>query len=197
MYMPSASDEPAQIDWRENVRHAKQGRSILTTGPFLTVQTDDGTLPGGTTRAKGGGATLRVTIQCTDWIQIDRVQGLVNGRQPAALNFTRARTPDRFRDGVVQFEADIFVPLSQDAHLIVVARGENSTLQTGYGTSPQSRMRPTACNNPIFVAVDGGGFRPNGDTLDWPLPTKKPDTTAIKAQLAAKGLPTSAPAIKP
>ena len=41
---------------------------------------------------------------------------------------------------------------------------------TGYGTSPQSRVKPFAFHNPIFVDVDGGGFTPNGDLLDWPLP---------------------------
>ena len=29
-----------------------------------------------------------------------------------------------------------------------------------------------AYNNPIFVDIDGGGFKPNGDTLDWTLPVK-------------------------
>ncbi|MEQ1859394.1 MAG: CehA/McbA family metallohydrolase [Chthoniobacteraceae bacterium] len=196
MYMPSASDEPAKIDWRENSRHAKAGRSILTSGPYLTVATSDGTLPGGTTRAQSGGVKLRVKVQCTDWIDIDRVQVLVNGRQPADLSFTRATHPKMFADGVVKFEREIFVPLAQDAHIIVVARGEKSTLATGFGTSGQANVRPTAYNNPIFVDADGGGFTPNGDTLGWPLPVKKPNLDEIKRQLAANGLPAVPPPVK-
>lgn len=196
MYMPSASDEPAKIDWRENSRNAKIGRSILSSGPFLSVQTNDSTLPGGTTRTTNGGVTLKVKVQCTDWIDIDRVQVLVNGRQPADLNFTRAKNPKMFGDGVVKFEQDIAVPLSQDAHLIVVARGENSTLVTGFGTSGQSSVRPTAYNNPIFVDVDGAGFTPNGDTLGWPLPTKKAKLEDIKRQLSASGLTGNPPPVK-
>lgn len=171
MYMPSASDEPARVDWRENVRHAKEGRSYLTTGPFLQVQTDDGTLPGGTVRATGG-VKLKVRVQCTDWIDIDRVQVLVNGRAEPKLNFTRATHPEWFASGVVKFDRVIDVPLAEDAHLIVVAAGENFDLKTGYGTSAQAKIKPIAYHNPIWADVDGGGFKPNGDTLGWPLTTK-------------------------
>jgi hypothetical protein len=171
MYMPSASDEPAKIDWRENSRHAKEGRSYLTTGPFLQVQTDDGTLPGGTVRATGG-VKLKVRVQCTDWIDIDRVQVLVNGRAEPKLDFTRASHPDWFANGVVKFDRVIDVPLAEDAHLIVVAAGENFDLKTGYGTSAQAKLKPIAYHNPIWCDVDGGGFQPNGDTLGWPLTTK-------------------------
>ncbi len=172
MYMPSASDEPARIDWREQSRHAKAGHSILTTGPFLSVSTDSGAGPGDSVRASGG-VKLRVKVQCTDWLDIDRVQVLVNGRQRPELNFTRQAQPEMFGAGVVKFERTLDVPLSEDAHLIVVAVGEKSDLSIGYGSSGQAKMRPFAYNNPIFVDVDGGGFLPNGDTLGWPLPVKK------------------------
>ena len=172
MYLPSASDEPGKIDWREMSRHARAGRSFLTTGPFLEVRTEDGILPGGLARATGS-VKLNVRVQCADWVDIDRVQVLVNGRQPKELNFTRASHPQFFQNGVVKFDRAITVPLSEDAHLIVVAMGENFTLATGYGSSEQARLRPCAYHNPIFVDVDGNGFKANGDTLGHPLPVKK------------------------
>lgn len=196
MYMPSASDEPAKIDWRENSRHAKEGRSYLTTGPFLQVQTDDGTLPGGTVRANGG-VKLKVRVQCTDWIDIDRVQVLVNGRQEPKLNFTRASHPTWFANGVVKFDRVIDVPLAEDAHLIVVAAGENFDLKTGYGTSAQARIKPIAYHNPIWCDVDGGGFKPNGDTLGFPLTTRIPIEEAralLERHAAAKSAAAPAPA---
>lgn len=179
MYMPSKSDAPAEIDWRENSRHARAGRSILTTGPFLEVRTAEGAGPGSDLRANRG-VTLHVRVQCTDWIDIDRVQILVNGRQKPDLNFTRKSHPDWFQNGVVKFEREIRVPLSEDANLIVVAYGENFDLATGYGTSEQARLKPCAFNNPIYVDVDGGGFTPNGDSLDFPLALKKPSLEAAK-----------------
>jgi len=196
MYMPSASDEPAKIDWRENSRHAKEGRSYLTTGPFLQVQTDDGTQPGGTVRAAGG-VKLKVRVQCTDWLDIDRVQVLVNGRAEPKLNFTRATHPTWFANGVVKFDRTIDVPLAEDAHLIVVAAGENFDLKTGYGTSAQARIKPIAYHNPIWADVDGGGFKPNGDTLGFPLATKIPLDEAralLDRHAAAKAAAAPAPA---
>lgn len=183
MYLPSKSDKPAEIDWRENSRHAKAGHSYLTTGPFLQVTTDDGTGPGDTTRTVGAIVKLKVKVQCTDWIDIDRVQVLVNGRARPELNFTRAANAKMFRDGVVKFEESIEVPLSQDAHLIVVAAGENSDLSIGYGTSDQAKIKPIAYHNPIFVDVDGHGFTPNGDTLGFPLPVAKLSVEEARRQL--------------
>ena len=193
MYMPSASDEPEKIDWRENSRAAKAGRSYLTSGPFLHVMTDDGTGPGGTTRPINGGVTLHVRVQCTDWIDIDRVQVLVNGRARPDLNFTCAQTPAKFKDGVVKFDESIAVPLSEDSHIIVVACSEHRDLHIGYGTSAQSKVRPFAYHNPIFVDVDGHGFTPNGDTLGWPLPVKKISVEEAKKMLKERGLDASAP----
>jgi hypothetical protein len=154
------------------------------------VQTDDGILPGGTTRVRGS-VKLKVKVQCTDWIDIDRVQVLVNGRQPKNLNFTRKSHPDWFGKGVVKFDRTLKVNLREDAHLIVVAIGENHDLSTGYGTSPQAKSKPCAYHNPIFVDVDGGGFKPNGDTLGYDLPVKKLSVADVrrligKAETSAK-----------
>jgi hypothetical protein len=185
MYLPSASDKPPEIQWKEISRHAKAGRMVLTTGPYLEVETIDGVRAGGTTRASGS-IDLKVRVQCTDWLDIDRVQVLVNGRQRKDLNFTRKTHPQFFSDAVVKFDQAITVPLSEDAHLIVVATGENGNLSVGYGTSPQAQMRPVAYNNPIFVDTDGNGFTPNGDTLGYELPVKKLTVEDVKKQLAAK-----------
>ena len=182
MFLPSSTDEPSKIDYSEIVRNAKAGRSIVTTGPFLQVRTEDGTIAGGDTRGLNG-VRLHVKVQCTDWIDIDRVQVLVNGRQRPDLNFTRASHPDWFKEGVVRFDRAIDVALSEDSHLIVVAIGENHTLATGFGSSTQARWKPAAYNNPIFVDVDGGGFTPNGDTLGWDLPVKGLKVSDIKAMM--------------
>lgn len=186
MYFPSSSDKPNEIDYKEITRHAKAGRSYLTTGPFLQVETEDGILPGGEARATGS-IKLKVKVQCTDWIDIDRVQVLVNGRQEPKLNFTRKANPKMFADGVVKFDQTISVPLSEDSHIIVVAIGEGFDLSTGYGTSSQAKIRPCAYNNPIFVDTDGGGFKPNGDLLGWPLPTKGMTVEEVRKISAAKG----------
>ena len=182
-YIPSRGDRPADVDWREMSRNSKAGRMILTNGPYLEVTTADGATAGGFVRASRF-VELKVRVQCTDWLDVDRVQVLVNGRQRKDLNFTRKSHADLFRgrDSAVRFEGTIEVPLSEDAHLIVVAYGENSgDLSVGYGTSPQAKMKPCAYNNPIFVDVDGGGFTPNGDTLGFALPVKGMSVRDVRA----------------
>ncbi|HZN70018.1 MAG TPA: CehA/McbA family metallohydrolase [Tepidisphaeraceae bacterium] len=182
-YIPSSTDDPAKIDWKEMSRNAKAGKMILSNGPYLEVQTTDGVGAGGATTARGS-IDLKVRVQCPSWIDIDRVQVLVNGREREDVNFTRRSHPDHFRsEGAVKFERTINVPLKEDAHLIVVACGEDSDLSIGYGSSGQARMRPCAYNNPIFVDVDGNGFTPNGDTLGYDLPVKKLTVEEVRRQL--------------
>ncbi|MCB1236655.1 MAG: hypothetical protein KDM91_16425 [Verrucomicrobiae bacterium] len=130
-----------------------------------------------------GELKLKVRVQCTDWLDIDRVQVLVNGRQPAEYNYTRRKNPDLFADGVVKFDQTLTLNLSQDAHVIVVAIGENFSLAKGFGGSAQASIRPIAYNNPIYVDVDGGGFRPNGDTLGFDLPVAGLSVDEVKARL--------------
>ncbi|MCH2024700.1 MAG: CehA/McbA family metallohydrolase [Verrucomicrobiales bacterium] len=171
-YVKSSTDDPPKIDWRELVRNSKSGQMILTNGPYLEVNASGGVLAGGDLRASGGEVNMKIKVQCTDWIDIDRVEVLVNGHQREDLNFTRKDNKAMFLDGTVKFDQEIKVKLNQDAHLIVVAYGEGFNLSKGYGSSTQSAMNPCAYNNPIFVDVDGGGFKPNGDTLGYPLPVK-------------------------
>ena len=167
-YVPSSTDEPAKIDAKEIIRNAQAGRVVVTNGPFLEAALSDGTLPGGFTSARGE-VRLHVKVQCTTWIDIDRVQILRNGRADESLNFTRTSHPDFFTDGIVKFDQHVAVPLTEDSHLIVVAWGEGHDLKTGYGESWQSEMHPCAFTNPMYIDVDGGGFDANGDTLGHPL----------------------------
>ena len=186
-YIPSSTDDPDKIDWKEISRRAKNGQMILTTGPFLEVSTSDGTIAGGTTRANDS-IDLNVRVQCPSWIDIDRIQVLKNGRLDQSLNFTRESNPDFFQNGVVKFNKTISIPLSEDTHLIVVAYGTNSDLRIGYGSSGQAGIKPCAYNNPIFVDLNGDGFTPNGDTLGFPLPTGKISVTNAKKLLSQSGV---------
>ena len=184
-YVKSSTDDPAKIDWRELSRNSKAGRMVLTTGPFLEVETGAGIIAGGLDRTSGR-LDLKVRVQCTDWIDIDRVQVLVNGRQLPEYNYTREKNPEMFADSVVKFDQVLPLDLSEDAHLIVVAIGENHTLETGFGSSRQASIQPVAYHNPIFVDVDGGGFQANGDTLGFELPVAGLQVDDVKDKLGVE-----------
>jgi hypothetical protein len=168
-YVPSSTDEPAQIDHAEIIRNSKAGRMMITNGPFLEVTTGDG-LPIGSTAVAEGWIDLKVKVQTPNWFDIDRVQVLVNGRARPESNYTQETHPALFtKKDAVAFDQTLRVHLQQDAHLIVVAVGEKSDLSKGYGRSWESGMRPIAYTNPIYVDVDHNGFRANGDPLGHPI----------------------------
>ncbi len=187
IYLPSSTDEPSKIDWAELAPHAKAGHIVLSTGPFLEVKTQNGKIAGDDDRSTGG-IDLNVRVQCTDWMDIDRVQVLVNSKPDPTLNFTRASHPQMFKDGVVKFAEKIHIPLQSDAHLIVVAIDEDGNEAIGFGTSDYAKMRPCAYNNPIYVDADGNGFKPNYDTLGFDIPAGRQTADKAKAQLVKAGL---------
>ncbi len=175
-YIRSATDDPAEIDTMEMVRASAAGHVVMTNGPFLEVSLrgsgEKSAGPGDTLAVPSGQAKLHVKVQCPNWFDINRVQVYVNGRPLESANFTRRNQADRFGDGVVKFEQQIPLTLEQDAHVIVAAVGEGLKMGPIMGPRFGENM-PAAVSNPIFVDVDGGGFKPNGDLLDVPLPLEK------------------------
>lgn len=162
---------PGDIDPLDIVRHSKKGHIVVSNGPFLEVKLG-AALPGDDIRLEGGKGKLEVKVMCPNWFDIDRVQVLVNGRPEPKLNFTRESHASFFSDKPVRFHQVIELALEKNAHIIVVATGDK---ELGEVLGPQwGRQKPTAISNPIFVDADGTGFKPNGDTLDSPLPVKAP-----------------------
>jgi hypothetical protein len=169
-YVRSDAKTPGDIDPLEIVRHCKAGHIVMSNGPFLDVKLQ-GAIPGDDVRLEQGKGVLEVRVLCPNWFDIDRVQVLVNGRPEPRLNFTRKTHPQMFSDTPVRFEQKLELALKGDAHVIVVATGEESTLGEVIGPM-WGRQNPTAMSNPIWVDVDGSGFKANGDTLGHPLPVK-------------------------
>ena len=175
-YLKSSTDDPAQIDTMEMVKASEKGQVIMTTGPFLettlTAKQSNGTTtayPGGDLAAPEGQVELMIRVQCPNWLDINRVQLFVNGRPEPKWNWTRREHASAFGDGVVKFETRQTIELSRDAHIIVGAIGEG--LELGRVMGPKAgKNPPVAVSNPIFVDVDGGGFKPNRDLLGVPIP---------------------------
>ena len=160
------------------VHASEKGQIVMSTGPFMEVSLSAGTNgseaaagPGEDLKAPGGAATLHVRVQCPNWFDVDRVQVFVNGRRVDSLNFTRANAADRFNtEGALKFDQRFPIQLEADAHVIVATIGENSTLGPLMGPDHANDL-PVAVSNPIFVDVDGDGFKPNKDPLGT-LPVK-------------------------
>lgn len=179
-WIQSSTDDPAKIDHLEMVHAAEQGRVIMSNGPYLEVSAHETgktetVVSGQDLQAKNGKVTLKVRVQCPNWLDIDTLFVLVNGRKHAVHDYTREKHPDLFRGGVVKFDRALELDLKSDAHVIVVAGDVGGNLFKIYGEAA-TKAQPTALSNPIFVDTDGNGFVPNKDTLDHPLPVKHPNS---------------------
>ncbi len=175
-YIKSSSDDPAKIDTMEMVHNSEHGHLVMTTGPFLEVKLTpppadsqrEFAMPGDGVVAQGGRCKLSIRVQCPNWFDVNRVQVFLNGRADDSLNFTRRQHGERFKAGVVKFDAELPLTLRRDTHIIVATIGEELTM--GRVMGPQwGTQPPCAVANPIFVDVDGDGFQPSGDDLDVPL----------------------------
>ena len=171
-YIASSTDDPAKITTQEMQRAIEGGHMVMSTAPFLQTELRtmvDGkatkAIPGSTIALSTSPAKLWIRVQCANWYDINRVQVFVNGRPMPELNFTRGAQADLFSSGTVRFETEVDLPkLSQDTHLIVATIGEGRTLGEVMGSEFGNRP-PVAVANPIYVDVDGNGFKPNGDDL--------------------------------
>jgi hypothetical protein len=168
-YVYTKHDIPEKIDAVEIAHQVKDGRVIMSNGPFMKVLINN-ELPGSNIKAIGGNVNVNIEILTAKWCKVNTVQLIINGRADSTLKFTKANNPAMFSNTVKAFKADITVKLKSDAHIIVLAYGQNETVGLVEG---DNRLRPIALSNPVFVDVDGNGFTPNKDMLGQPLPAKR------------------------
>lgn len=185
-YIASSADDPAKISTEEMVAVVQAGNMVMTTAPFLQAELraningqDRKFLVGDHVPLGQAPAKLWVRVQCANWYDINRVQVFVNGRADEKLNFTRGSHPTMFGSSNVRFEAQIDLPkFDVDTHLIVTAIGEDLKLAEVMG-GDRGALPPVAVANPIYVDVDGGKFKPNGDNLG--VPFMLPEGAAVPA----------------
>ncbi|MDM4014114.1 CehA/McbA family metallohydrolase [Roseiconus lacunae] len=179
-WFASSTDDPAKISIDEMVRQAEAGHIIMSTGPYMTVKAtsksvDKVAIPGDDLIAKDGKVRVHVVVQCPNWLDVNRVQIVINGRLAEAHNRTRKSHPDQFgeSDSVMKFDSYFDLELDSDAHVIVATIGEGMTMEKVMGPSYGKRA-PIAVSNPVFVDLDGNGFDHNHDELGLPLPKQVP-----------------------
>lgn len=164
------------------VARIKDGALVGTTGPFMKVEVssrEEVAGPGDVLDAQSGSATLRVTLQLADWVDVDRLdiymnvpaEGLV-GAPGEAVEEALAPTQQvdvmwdeaSHRELVAQGaqphyrwrqEVEVELEVERDSYVVVVARGVN-----GRSMVPvlASSVKPMAFSNPVFLDADGGGY---------------------------------------
>ncbi|MEI7701788.1 MAG: CehA/McbA family metallohydrolase [Planctomycetia bacterium] len=177
IWIKSDTDEPAKIQSDEMRDAARNGNIVMSNGPFLEAtfrETGNNSPPaisGQDLKAPSGKVSATIRVQCANWLDVDTVMLLVNGRPDEQRTFTREKHPELFSRDTVRFEKTLDIDLPKDAHLIVLTG--HSTQVLGPVTGPDwGKQHPAALSNPVFVDVDGDGFQASKDTLGIPLPVK-------------------------
>ena len=157
-WISSPTDNPAEVKPLDIVRASEAGALIMSNGPFLEVEVREagqrvGAFSGQNLEAKSGNLEIDVLVQSPNWIDIDRVFVLVNGRIHPDHHYRKETHPNLFRAGVVKFDQKLSLKLDRDAHVIVVAGADKSTLGVVHGPT-WGQHRPAAFINPVFVDID-------------------------------------------
>ena len=177
LWIKSSTDDPAQINSDEMRDASREGHLIMSNGPYLEATfTEAGTdqepvISGQDLVAKSRKVSAKIRVQCPNWLDVDTVIVLVNGRRSDKLTFSRDTHPDMFGKDVVKFDHTVDVELTEDAHLVVLTGHRTQVLGDIMGPL-WGTQHPTALSNPVFVDITGDGFTANKDTLDVALPVK-------------------------
>jgi hypothetical protein len=157
--VPVSATGPADVDRDELFDHMNGFRGEVVGGPVLRL-TVDGAGMGDTIAALGGTVQVRLQVLAPPWMALSFCRIYVNGG--VALEPALADTTD-----LVRLDQTFELPLDTDAYVVAVA----GSLQAGHQMTPVSPKLPVSVTNPVFVDVDGGGYKPIYlDGAPWDLP---------------------------
>jgi len=150
----SSTDDPQQMSESELVESIVGGRLVVTTGAFarLTVNGSGGL--GDTVSDTDGSVDMALRIEAIEGIDVAFFKVLVNCDEVVTAATT---APSE----VVKFDGTVTVPVTSDAHVVVMGFGTQS-MPRGF---PNVNAATTArfITNPFFVDADGdGSFTPPG-----------------------------------
>lgn len=125
----------------------KAFRSQVLGGPVVDLQVGGGSL-GDVVAAAGGVVPVHLRVLAPPWMGLQFVRLFVNGE--VSRDFVPLDSGE-----VLRLDEEFELVLTTDAHLVVVA---GSTL-AAHRMTPVSGKFPMTITNPVFVDVDGDGYR--------------------------------------
>jgi hypothetical protein len=147
-YVHLRDDRPQWVDPKEVARAVRFHHAFFTTGPFVTLMVNGGTI-GDVVPARGGKARAEITVQAAPWVSVDRVTLYLNGHEAK-----RWEVPGG--EAVVRFKETFDVVTPTDGYLVVRVDGLRP-LTPVVGDRKTFTAYPFALTNPVFLDVDGDG----------------------------------------
>jgi hypothetical protein len=147
-YVKVQDDHPHAVDALQLARAIKGHHAFFTTGPFVTLLVNNGTI-GDLVPARGGKVHAEVTVQAAPWVSVDRVTLYLNGQEAKRWTVPAGTAPQRFHEAI-----DLTAP--SDGYVVVRVDGEKP-LAPVVGDRKTFTAYPFALTNPVFLDVDGDG----------------------------------------
>ena len=144
-YVQVPHDSPSRVSMAQVAEALRAGRTQVSTGPFLNLSVE-GQGPGALVRSRGGKVRLRLRVQGAPWVDVRRVQIIVNGETVRDFPLPAARKVERF-NGLFE------IPIQQDGWIVVLARGRHEL----HPVVPGLMVPPVAFTSPVYVDGDGNG----------------------------------------
>lgn len=143
-YLATLSPNPANVTSAEIIDSIREGSITVGAGAVLDFMTPPNS--GDQVSHDGGDFVVNVRIRTPSYTRIDRLLAIVNG--DLALEITI----DSETSDLVDFQGEVRIPIAVDAHLTLMALGDESL----------SVIRPgapvLAFSNPIYIDVDDDGM---------------------------------------
>jgi hypothetical protein len=147
-YVKVQDDHPSVVDGKQLARALKGHHALFTTGPFVSLLVNGGTI-GDLVPARGGKAHAEITVQAAPWVSVERVTLYLNGQEAKRWQVPPGTDAVRFHD-----KLDLETP--RDGYIVVRVDGEKS-LAPVVGDRRTFTAYPFALTNPVFLDVDGDG----------------------------------------
>lgn len=118
-YVRVDDTSPNAIDPTQVAAAVRRGAVMATTGPFITLSANDGSI-GDLITPRNGQVELTISVQAAPWISVDRIKVLVDGDEVRLFNLRE--------DGYTPPLAIGPIPLvfTDDAWITVIAEGDES-----------------------------------------------------------------------
>ncbi len=147
-FYQSPTDDPAAFDPANLVTALRAGRVVVSSGAFARVNLNGTAGLGDTVTDADGSVDLTLHVEAPPQIDVTYAKVFVNCDEALVI-------PATDPNGVVKLDGTFAVPVTVDAHVVVLAFGANPMPLGHDGYDPAETPRVTT--NAIYVDVDGNG----------------------------------------
>ncbi|MBI1290875.1 hypothetical protein GC173_06470 [bacterium] len=172
IYIPSSQSDPRRFDLKELTKGIREGRVIVTNGPFMEL-TVDGQPIGSTVKAKDGSVTMKLKVYTPNWANVSSVSVNVNGsfarRFIIPTGAVDARAGLAWPTSGKEEDSEFPIRVAGDSVIQVVVEGDPALLQDPVNPHVVNALPSAAPNitqgqvtmafsGPIYVDANGDGL---------------------------------------